>query len=77
LRGSASVETKTINNKSAAARAARRIILLFHPLIRPLARLGFCRNYNNQQQKRGGASRPKENIITLPFNSTACAARLL
>ena len=29
-------------SRSAAAQAARRTMLLFHPLIRPLARLGFC-----------------------------------
>jgi len=32
-------------NRSAAAQAARRTILLFHHLVRPLARLGFCWYY--------------------------------
>jgi len=30
-----------------------------------------------KKQKRGGASRPKDNSVISPFNSAACAARLL
>ena len=36
-------------NRSAAAQAARKIILLFHPLIRPLARHGFCWYYRTSR----------------------------
>jgi len=35
----------SIPYKSAAAQAARKTPLLLYPFIRPLARLGFCRNF--------------------------------
>jgi len=36
-----------------------------------------ARRHKPKKQKRGGASRPKDNFIISPFDSAACAARLL
>ena len=68
-----------------AACASSSIILLHYHLIRPLARLGFCkcyritkkteaRRHKPKKQKRGGASRPKDNVTIPPFDSAACAS---
>jgi len=36
-----------------------------------------ARRRKQKKQKRGGASRPKDNSVIPPFDSAACAARLL
>jgi len=66
-------------NRSAAAQTARKTILLFHRITKTEARRRKPpeRQFYYSTIWFGRLRLLKHNIVTLPFNSAACAARLL